>query len=180
MQHICVRMLAMSPHNGLSGQPLNTWSLGQVWNEAHTPALQTYGLQYPAELFSAWHTHTQQRLLPLLLLWVPPDRVKPELCFSKEEDEEDPGCPGYGANTEGGLPWGLSFCLLFQGVCWLVLHPILVPTTFPQGTWSTPSFQLGIWNGNDGWLLSAPWQSQPFQQLQQLLVITLWFENNES
>lgn len=40
--------------------------------------------------------------------------------------------------------------------------------------------QLGIWNGNDGWLLSAPWQSQPFQQLQQLLVITLWFENNES
>lgn len=47
---------------------------------------------------------------------------------------------------------GLSFSLLFQGVWWWFLHPILVPTTYPQGAWSTLSFvSLAPATGNLKW-----------------------------
>lgn len=152
MQHIRVRMLAMSLNNVLSGQPLNSWSLGQVWNEAHTAALQTYCLHSAQQNFSVPDTHIHNRCRYHCSCCGCCLKGEPRLCFSKEEDEEDPGCPGYGANTEGGLPWGLSFSLLFQGVWWLFLHPILVPTMYPQGTWSTLSFvSLAPATGNLKW-----------------------------
>lgn len=123
MQHIRVRMLAMSLNNVLSGQPLNSRSLGQVWNEAHAAALQTYCLHSAQQNLSVPDTHIHNRCRYHCSCCGGCLKGGPRLRFSKEEDEEDPGCPGYGANTEGGLPWGLSFSLLFQGVWWLFLPP---------------------------------------------------------
>lgn len=123
MQHICVRMLAMSRNNVLSGQPLNSWSLGQVWNEAHTPALQTYCLHSVQQNFSAPDTHIHNRCLYHCSCCGCCLTREPRLCFSKEEDEEDTGCPGYGANTEGGLPWGSLFFPPLSGSVMIVSAP---------------------------------------------------------